>query len=139
MGGVEDKEVKEMEVLQERGKRNGLNGLKILDRQDIKKMEPNVKAIAALFLPSTGVVDAYALMRYFLGKASLNGTKIVYKTRIVGIEKRGYGFQVSVEDQNGDFSFKTRVLINCAGLNSDKIAQLAGIDIFKAGYNLHYC
>ncbi|MFC2066750.1 NAD(P)/FAD-dependent oxidoreductase [Chloroflexota bacterium] len=136
---VDDNETEELEALLEKGEKNGLKGLKILDRQATKKLEPNVRAVAALLVPSTGIVDAHALMRYFVGKAIDNGTKMVYKTKVVGIEKRKSGFRVSVEDQSGGSSFMTRLLINCAGLNSDKIAHLAGIDISKEGYNLHYC
>ena len=137
---VDDGETKQLEALLNRGERNGVHGLKILDRQQVKQIEPNIKAVAALFSPSSGIVDSHAMMRYFLGKATDGGVRVVYKTKVVGIEKRGnHGYKVFVEDQSGGSSFITRVLINCAGLGSDKIAELAGIDIIEAGYKLHYC
>lgn len=137
---VDDEETEQLEALWRRGKRNGIESLEMLSKQDVKQIEPNIRAVAALFSPSSGVVDAHALMRYFLGKARDNGAKIVYKTKVIGIEKEGNnGYKVTGEDQSGNFSFITRVLINCAGLNSDKVASLAGIDTSKAGYNLHYC
>ena len=137
---VDSGEAEELERLLGRGKRNGIEDLEILTGQDVKQIEPNIKAVAALFSPSSGVVDVHALMRYFLGKAKDNGAKMVYNTKVIGIEREGNnGYKVTVEDQGGNSSFITRVLINCAGLNSDKVAYLAGIDISKAGYNLHYC
>ena len=137
---VDSGEAEELERLLERGKRNGIEDLEILSGQDVKQIEPNVRAVAALFSPSSGVVDVHALMRYFLGKAKDNGAKMVYNTKVIGIEREGNnGYKVTVEDQGGNSSFITRVLINCAGLNSDKVASLSGIDISKAGYNLHYC
>jgi len=137
---VDDEEIEQLEALWRRGKRNGIESLEMLSKQDVKQIEPNIRAVAALFSPSSGVVDAHALMRYFLGKARDNGAKIVYKTKVIGIEKEGNnGYKVTSEDQSGNFPFITRVLINCAGLNSDKVAYLAGIDTSKAGYNLHYC
>ena len=69
-----------------------------------------------------------------------SGAQIAYKTKVVGIEKGGTrGYRVHVEDPSGSASFTTRVVINCAGLNSDKVAELAGIDTVAAGYKLHYC
>ncbi len=137
---VDDGEIEQLEMLWQRAKRNGVEGLRMLSRQDVKQIEPNIRAVAALFSPSSGVIDAHAMMRYFLGKARDSGAKVVYKTKVVGIEKMsGDGYQVFVEDQSGSFSFITRVLVNCAGLNSDKIAEFVGIDIFRAGYNLYYC
>ena len=137
---IDDEEVKQLEELKERGEKNGVEGLEILGRQAIKQIEPNVKAVAALFSPSSCIVDCHAMMRYFLGKARDNAARVVYKTRVVGIEKRNnQGYRVFVEGQGGGFSFVTRVLINCAGLGSDKVAELAGIDTIEAGYNLHYC
>jgi L-2-hydroxyglutarate oxidase LhgO len=55
------------------------------------------------------------------------------------MERLSGGYEVTVENGSGIFSFRTEVLINCAGLESDKIAQLMGIDINKAGYKLFYC
>ena len=137
---IDNEGVKQLEELKERGEKNGLEDLEIVDRQAIKQIEPNVKAVAALFSPSSGIVDCHAMMRYFLGKARDNAARVVYKTRVVGLEKRNnHGYRVFVEGQSGGFSFITRVLINCAGLGSDKVAELAGIDTIEAGYNLHYC
>jgi L-2-hydroxyglutarate oxidase LhgO len=137
---VDDGEMEQLQVLLNRGERNGVDGLKMLDRQQVKRVEPNVRAAAALFSPSSGIVDSHAMMRYFLGKATDNGAKVVYKTKVVGIEKgSNHGYKVFVEDQSGGFSFITRVLINCAGLSSERVAELAGIATIEAGYKLYYC
>ena len=135
---TEDGEIKELERLLENSKRNGIS-LVFLSRQEVKELEPEVNALAALLSPSTGIVDSYALMKYFIGKAKDNNATIVYRARVVGIEKLADKYKVTIEDPAGSFSFMTRILINSAGLNSDQIAKLAGIDIVKAGYKLHYC
>jgi L-2-hydroxyglutarate oxidase LhgO len=135
---TEDGEIKELERLLENSKKNGLS-LVLLSRQETKELEPEVNALAALLSPSTGIVDSYALMKCFVGQAKDNNATIVYRARVVGIEKLADKYQVTIEDPSGSFSFVTRVLINSAGLNSDQIAELAGIDIIKAGYKLHYC
>ena len=136
---TEDEDVGKLEELLERGRRNGARGLKVLSRGEINKLEPNIEAVAAIFSPSSGTVDSHALMRCFFSKAQEEGARIAYKSNVIGINRLSDGYEVTVDDESGSFSFKTEVLINCAGLNSDKVAQLAGIDINKAGYKLFYC
>jgi L-2-hydroxyglutarate oxidase LhgO len=134
-----DEEISELEILLDRGRRNGVEGLSILSRREMKELEPNVDGVAALFSPSTGIIDSHALMRYFIARAMEGGVQIAYQTKTVAIEKAAEGYKVTAEDSGGEFPFLTRVVINCAGLHSDKIAELAGIDIVKAGYKLYYC
>jgi L-2-hydroxyglutarate oxidase LhgO len=133
-----DEEISELEILLDRGQRNGVEGLRILSRREMRKLEPNVDGVAALFSPSTGIIDSHALMKYFIAKAMEGGVQIAYQTKAVAIEKLADGYKVTVEDGTGEFPFMTRVVINCAGLHSDRVAELAGIDIVKAGYKLHY-
>ena len=134
-----NEEAGELEELLERGNRNGAQGLKMLSRQEMKELEPNVEGASAILSPSTGVIDSHALMKHFITRATGSGAQIAYLTEVVGVEKVADGYQVTVKDSEGEFSFITRVLINCAGLDSDGVAELAGIDIDNAGYRLHYC
>lgn len=134
-----DDEVGQLEALLEQGKKNGARDLAMLSRGEVKELEPNVEAIAAVSSPSSGIIDSYALMRFFLGRAKEKGAEIAYVSKVIGIERLPDGYRVMVENGSGTFPFKTEVLINCAGLLSDRIAQLAGIDIDQAGYKLHYC
>jgi L-2-hydroxyglutarate oxidase LhgO len=134
-----DEETEELQTLLERGQRNGVEGLRILSKREIKELEPNVDGVAALFSPSTGIIDSHTLMKYFIAKAKDGGVQIAYQTKVVAIEKVADEYKIAVEDGTGEFSFITRILINCAGLYCDKAAELAGIDIAKARYKLHYC
>jgi len=132
-------ETGQLQELEERGQRNGAEGLKIISRRELKKLEPNVEGVAALPSPSTGIIDAHALMGFFAAKAGEVGAEIAYRKNVVGIEKLSDGYKITVEEGNKSrYSFATRILINCAGLQCDKVAELAGIDIAKAGYRLHY-
>lgn len=134
-----DEENGELETLLERGRRNGAEDLGILSHREMKELEPNVEGVAAILSPSTGIIDSHALMKYFIAEAKEKGAQIAYQSKVVGIERVADGYRVTVEDRAERFSFITRVLINCAGLHSNKVAELAGIDIVKAGYKLHYC
>lgn len=135
---TEDEEIEELERLLENGRKNGVS-LEFLSRDEVKKLEPNVNALTAIFSPETGIIDSYGLMRCFVGKARYSGAEIVYRAKVIGIEKLANKYKVAVEDSGGGFSFLTSVLINSAGLGSDRIAELAGIDVVKADYELHYC
>ncbi len=133
-----DVETEGLEKLYRKGEDNGVP-LRMLSQRETDQLEPNVSGMAAFLCPTSGIVDSYALLRYFLGKARDNGAQIAYKTKVIGIERALGGYRVKVDDPSGGFSFMTRVVINCAGLYSDKVAEMAGINIDEANYKLHWC
>ena len=136
---ADDVEAKEVERLYHQGLKNGVGGLQIIERDDIKKLEPNVNAVEALLSPSTGVIDSHNLLRCFSGRAKENGAEFVFNTEVIGIERKSGSYRVGIRDDEGISSVTARVVINAAGLSSDRIAQSAGIDLVKAGYISHYC
>jgi L-2-hydroxyglutarate oxidase LhgO len=136
---ADDVEAKEVERLYHQGLKNGVGGLQIIERDDIKKLEPNVNAVEALLSPSTGVIYSHNLLRCFSGRAKENGAEFVFNTEVIGIERKSGSYRVGIRDDEGISSVTARVVINAAGLSSDRIAQSAGIDLVKAGYILHYC
>ncbi len=134
-----EEETGELERLVGQGERNGAQGLRMLSTREMKELEPNVEGRAAILSPWSGVVDPHALMRHFVATVQAKGGRIAYRSKVVGIEKVAGGYRVAVEESSGRFSFFTRVLINCAGLQADRVAESAGIDIAEAGYQQHYC
>jgi len=129
----------ELEVLLERGRGNGAEGLKLISRRELKKLEPNLVGVTAMLSPSSGIIDSHALMQYFIAKSVEGGAQIAYKTKVVGVDKVSDGYEVIVEDSGGKSSFITTTLVNSGGLYSDEIAEMAGIGIDEADYRLHYC
>ncbi|MCS7115364.1 MAG: NAD(P)/FAD-dependent oxidoreductase [Nitrososphaerota archaeon] len=136
---VEEREIAELERLIRWGEANGVEGLKMLDREDVKKMEPHVEAERAIYTPSTGIVEPDDLMSYFYAKASKNGAVLVTKTEVTGLKKTEDGYEVSGISFGEKFTLKANSVINCAGLHSDKIACMVELDVNKLGYRLHYC
>ena len=134
-----EEELGELYSLLEQGRANGARDLQLISRDKVEELEPNVNAIAAIWSPSTGIVDSHSLMLHYINEATLCGAQVAYRCEVTGIEKIAGGYRVSVQDWTGGFSFDTSLLVNCAGLHSDGIAALAGIDIDAAGYRLHYC
>jgi len=136
---ADDVESKEVERLYHQGLNNGVDGLQILNRDDTKRLEPYVQAVAALLSPSTGVIDSYNLLHCFFGRAKENGAEFVFNTEVIGIERKSGSYRVGIRDDEGISSVTAKVVINAAGLFSDRIAQSAGIDLVKARYQMHYC
>lgn len=136
---ADGEETIEVERLYRQGLQNGVNDLRLVTREEIKRLEPKVEAVAGLLSPSTGILDSWGLMKSYLGRARENGAEFVSHAEVTGITKIGNGYRVNVREQNGPTSFSATVVINSAGLFCDKIAALAGIDTEKAGYHIFYC
>ena len=136
---VDEDEIRWLDILYEQGRRNGVEDLTLLSRTELKKLEPNVEARAGILSPSSGILDSHALLKLLYSQAREKGAQFVFDTEVVGIERMGDKYRVDIRDREGISAVISRVVINAAGLKSDEIAQLAGIDIVKAGYKLHYC
>ncbi|MCX5999025.1 MAG: NAD(P)/FAD-dependent oxidoreductase [Chloroflexi bacterium] len=138
MVAITTAEAEELERLYARGCANGV-ALQMLSRQEMNRLEPNVGGIAAMLSPNTGLVDTYTLVRHFLAKAQARGVHVAYRTGVTGILKVAGGYEVREEIGSSGASLTSRVLINAAGLHSDRVAEMAGIDPDGAGYRLHWC
>ncbi len=130
-------EAKTLEELLVKGTENRVGGLRLLEVGEIKKLEPSVNAIAALYSPNTGIIDSHSLMKHFCLKAENGGVLFAYSSELESIEKDHEEFVLGIKREH--YRFRSRVIINCAGLSSDYIASLAGIDIRQSGYALQYC
>jgi L-2-hydroxyglutarate oxidase LhgO len=130
-------EVPILEKLFARGLRNGANGIRLIDKADIGRIEPDVSALAAIHSPGTGVLDTHSLMKHLFNEARSAGAMFLYGAEASSIEKDKNGFMVGIKPEGA--KVRVRVVINSAGLMSDRVAELAGIDIDRAGYRLKYC
>ena len=118
---------------------NGARGVRIVSEDEIRRLEPKVRALAALHCPTSGVVDSHGLMRHFLAQARDLGADLLFGAEVVGLERKHGGWTVTViEKAGGTASFEARVVVNCAGLGSGKVAALAGIDEEAARYRIHF-
>lgn len=118
-----------------KAERNGVFSAAYLDGGKIRELEPNIRAIAGIHSPDTGIVSAHHLMDYYLRSAKQRGAEIAYGTNVIGIEKAYPGYRIITLDSCGDpFEFVSERVVNAAGLHSDEIARLAGME-----YSHHYC
>ena len=99
--------------LKQRGELNGVDGLSILSRQELLKMEPAIGdgAAAALYAPAGAIVCPFGLTIALAENAAVNGTEFVFGAKVSDIQKQTYGYLVHTEKQ----SYETKVVINAAG------------------------
>ena len=134
---TDENEVEDLNNLFKQGLENGVSDLKLLSRNEIKKLEPRVEASAAIYSPSTGIVDSHGLMKNLAVRFESNNGTIACNTEVTGVEKVEGGFKITVKDKKGEsFDFFSRIFINAAGLDSDKVASLVGLS--KNEYRLKY-
>lgn len=136
---TEKEEFESLEGILSQGKENGLDSLQIVSRQRLKEIEPYVEGLAAIYSPQTGIIDSHRLMQYFLFQVENNNGIVAYNSEVIGIEKINSGYKVSVKNNNETVILKAAVVVNAAGLDSDYVAQLIGMDTQRLSYKLYYC
>lgn len=110
--------------LERRGRANGLAGLNRLGPEGIREVEPEAVGLEALHVPEAGVVDFPAVARQIAADLTKSGAEIRTGHRVTGIDHRSDGARLVTNA--GEIA--ARVVINCAGLHSDRVAHLAGIN-----------
>ena len=118
-------ELPRLELLQERGEANGVEGLRLLGREEFREIEPHCEGVAALHVPSTGIVDYVAVAKKYAELIERVGGEIVCEAKVMGFGRDGE--DTVVESAAG--AFRAQYVINCAGLYSDTVARLAGAHI----------
>lgn len=113
-----ESEVEKLNELLERGKRNGVEGLQILDREELKALEPNIsdEAVAALYAPTGGIVCPFGLTIAFAENAAQNGVEFCLDQEVKKIERRiAGGYRICTQDT----MYETKVIVNAAGVYAD--------------------
>ena len=119
---ADDSEVPRLRDLEKRGAANGLEGLRWLDHDEMREIEPHVGGVAALRVPQEGIVDYAAVCDTLAAKLTERGARVATGARVKRLRRQGAGWVA--ETTAGEF--EADFLINCAGLQCDRVAQLAG-------------
>jgi len=117
-------EVPRLEQLHQRGTANGVPGLRLLQREQFREIELHCDGICALHVPSTGIVDYTVVAQKYAELIGQAGGEIVLGAKVVGLHEDNSNN--IVETQAGEF--RARYVINCAGLYSDTITRMAGVE-----------
>ena len=127
--GFNDEDKETLISLIERGKRNGVDRLELLDKEGVRAVEPNVGEGVewALYAGTGGIVCPYELCMAAVGNAMDNGAQLKLNFRVCAIERTGEAYKVTSSDGE---TVEARTVINCAGVYSDEIAALVGDSSF---------
>ena len=130
-------QVPSLDALEARGRANGLTGLRRLGPAELIELEPNARGEAALWVEETGVVDFSRVAAALAQRVRDGGGQVFTGARVVRVATRGDA--VIAETTNG--TVRGSLLVNCAGLQSDRVARLCGIvpDVRIVPFRGEYC
>ncbi|MHA1292734.1 MAG: NAD(P)/FAD-dependent oxidoreductase [Promethearchaeota archaeon] len=127
---LEEEQIKELEQKRKKGIEDGIPGLElILDKEKIKKMEPNLtdEVVGVLHAPSAGIVSPYEMTIALAENAAINGVKFFRNNKVKKISHSDYVFTIKTSEGK---EFSGHNLINAAGLYADEISKMLGLDYF---------
>lgn len=116
-------EVPRLEQLHQRGIANGVERLRMLSSDEFREFEPHCEGISALLVPSTGIVDYTEVARKYAELIAAGGGEIVFGAKVIGLPQDPA--RSIVETTKG--AFESAYAINCAGLYSDALCRMAGL------------
>lgn len=125
--GNTDEDMKSLERTMEQGKRNGARGLEMIDGKKLHELVPAVLGNFALLSSTSGIIDPFILTIHLAENAVLNGAEYFLGYEVKSIEKKD-GIHL-IHTANG--SFRSRWVINSAGLGALKISEMLGITGYK--------
>ncbi len=128
-----DEEMKTINELYERGINNGVPQLSVIDAEEVRQLEPFIsKEIkGALYAKTAGVISPWELSIAQIDNAIVNGVKVKVSHEVVGIKDCGDYYEVTAKNSDEEIIFKTKTVINAAGVNSDEVAGFAYAPHFK--------
>src|SRR6267142_6685355 len=116
-------ELPRLQTIYERGQANGLAGLKKLSAEEVRAFEPNCRAVRAIHVPETGIVDYSQVVAKMAELLALRGVRILTGAGVTAIRRQGSA--LVLETAQG--AVEVKHLVNCAGLHSDRVAALMGV------------
>lgn len=114
-------EIERLRGLEDRSKQHGLDTT-WLTRAQLRDREPNVEGLAALLVPEAGITDYVAMCRALVEEIEANGGEVLFDTPVESISESTGG--VTLRTSKG--ALRSNTMINCSGLHSDRVAQMAG-------------
>lgn len=119
---LHEEEKPNLQELYDRGVKNGVKDLRIIDREELVKLEPNIsdEAVAALYAPTGGIVCPFGMNIAFAENAAINGVEFKFDTEVTGLEKKDGNWVVKTNQ--GDI--ETKYVVNAAGVYADKFHNM---------------
>jgi len=121
---TEARELPALAELERRGRANGIAGIRRLTPDELREREPAVRGVAGLLVPETGIVDYPRVTETFASLVRQAGGELRTGARVVDVHT--LPDELVVSTTMGDV--RCRTLVNCAGLQADRVARLCGVD-----------
>ncbi|GJQ63400.1 MAG: hydroxyglutarate oxidase [Melioribacteraceae bacterium] len=122
---VTESEIPQLDKIYDRGIENGLKNLKKLSGEEVREIEPNVAGVAGIFVPQTGIIDYKVVSQKLADIIREKGADIQFGQEVTGISEKTDDIEVVTKSS----TFSSKLLISCAGLQSDRIAKLTHPDL----------
>jgi L-2-hydroxyglutarate oxidase len=120
---TDERELPRLQSIYERGKANGLTGLRVLSGAEVLEHEPHCRAVRGLLVPATGIVDYGQVAEKMAVLVQERGAEILTGARVHAIRRLPDGLALETDGP----AVQARALINCGGLYSDRVAALMGV------------
>ena len=123
----DDADMKALEGIIERGKANGCEGLRLLDKDEIGKLVPGIGGIGGMLSPNTAIFDPFEFCIAHAENAMENGVEFRFDSEVTAIRKDGDVFEVMTPGG----TYYSKYIVNSAGLYCDKVSAMLGIDDYR--------
>ena len=121
---TQQKELVNLEIIFQNGRENGIEGIEEIGPDQIKEIEPACEGIAAIHVPGAGIID-FTKVAEKLGKlVEAKGNKVFTEHKVTALDKHDFFTRVVTNQE----SFSAKYIINCAGLQCDRVARMDSVD-----------
>ncbi len=139
---VRDDEISQLESLLALGRANAVEDLEILDAAQIAQLEPEIQAVAALWSPRTGIVDAEGAAKALARSGAEAGVQVMTSSVVDSLERLDGAWRVGVlpagEGRREGWAHVSDFVVNAAGLTADDVAAMAGVDVQARRWRLSW-
>ena len=122
---TDDSEVPQLEELFKRGTENGAQGLRMVNQEEIKDIEPYSAGVKAILSPNTGIIDYFEVSQAYATRMRENGGDLLTNVEVISIENKDN--LVYINTTSG--TVVAKYVLNCAGLHADTVARMMGVDV----------
>jgi L-2-hydroxyglutarate oxidase LhgO len=130
-------QVGELRVLQRRAVANGVTDLRILDSAGARALESELRCVAALESPSTGIIDSHSYMLALQGDAEVHGALFALRTRVTALSPAGSAVALTFQGDS-ESSLSARLVVNAAGLTAHTLANSMFVHTGAPAIRMHY-
>lgn len=119
---VSEAEIARLRALLERGQKNGLRGLRWLSDRELREREPHANGLAAILVPEEGIADYAGVCQALKRLIREAGGEVIVNAPVTSLRREPTGWRILA----GPYVLKATKIVNCSGLQADRVARLAG-------------